>query len=749
MTHPDTDAEQAYFDALYARLDDEIAKVEERLAEVRLSSPGGQHQARFEREVFAGHLEERASMLRAQRRDDLCFGRIDLLDGSHLYIGRLGLAGDDHEPVLVDWRAPAAAPFYQATPRDRLDVVRRRHFLSRNRRIVTIEDDVLDAEALPEGAARTLRGEAALQYAMNTARTGRMREIAATIQKEQDEIIRAPLTPALLVQGGPGTGKTAVALHRAAYLLYTHRQQLSARHLLVIGPNPLFLRYIENVLPSLGESGADLSSVPQVYARQSWQPESGAVATVKARPEMVEVIRRAVATRQRPLRRPVTLNVEGERVTINPRDTRRIMAEARQRPGTHNQRAAHVHGRLLRLVWRTAGRPLQRIWEYEDFRQEWLTHPRFRRLSQRVWPVLTPEQLLNDAFGFPALLREATHGVLTDEEAASLARSWSPDPGEVAWTEADAPLLDEAASQLGPIPAQVDPAHRRPGSQLDDEEAMAEAEYTRQLARGLGGGVVSRQVIEERYGIVSARPGGDDDEDGGRLWRYAVIDEAQDVSPLAWRMIGRHCPRRALTIVGDVAQGSEPWASGSWDVIKASLDAGPSPAEEWATLAELTINYRTPLEVAEYAAPILARIDPSLAPPDSVRSVPGSLATERAPSGEGVDWAVEGALRLHGEVDDGVAAVIVAPSALADARAALERRTGLALPEPTDPAVLDSPVVVMTPSLAKGLEFDVVVLADPARLVEECGWRALYVGATRATRSLLVVHTGESPIPTG
>lgn len=763
MTHPDLAAEQAHLDRIYARLDAEIESTRSRLAGVRGQKVGGLHQARFEREAFAGHLEDRLGALLAQRRDDLCFGRIDMATGPEgdggatFYIGRLGLADKEQEPLLIDWRAPAAAPFYQATPAEPLGVVRRRHFLTRARQIVSIEDEVLDAEhvdgLLGESGAEGLRGEAALQYAMNQARTGRMREVAATLQREQDEIIRAPLSPALFVQGGPGTGKTAVALHRAAYLLYTHRRQLTAEDVLIVGPNPLFLRYIENVLPSLGESGVGMASTAGIYRTRDWEPETEPARSIKARPVMASVIARAIATRERPLPRAVEIVVGGEGIRVRPADTRRIVRAARERPGRHNPKAAYVHGRLANLIWRRGGKQaVGDLMEYEDFREEMFRDRAFHRVTARMWPLLSPEDLLGPLFGFPALLREAARGLLPEEDAAALERPWDAESHSrgASWTDADAALLDDAERQLGPVPPELDPAIRRDRErELDpfaDEERRAEAEYAAERTRGLGGGMVSAETIRARYG--GGASGGDledeFEEEAGttRLWRYAVVDEAQDLSAMQWRMVGRHCPRRILTVVGDLAQGTEAWSASSWRDVADALALGDEPR-----IAELTINYRTPTEVSEYAAKILERLGVDLDPPEAVRSVPGSFTGERAAREDLVVLAGEAARKVMDDVGEGIVAVI-GPAPLTERlRSSVEAACGVDLPEVGASSMLDAPVTVVPPALAKGLEFDGVVLVDADGLARDAGLHALYVTATRATRRLHVLHTGPDPVP--
>ncbi|HEY2635800.1 MAG TPA: UvrD-helicase domain-containing protein, partial [Solirubrobacteraceae bacterium] len=294
-------AEQRYIDALYRRLAELRAHTAARLADVRLQQTR-HHQALLERDAEIRLLEG------ALARYDvgggaLCFGRIDLDDGARYYIGRLGLSDESLEPLLVDWRAPAAEPFYRATPRQPEGVVLRRHLLCEGSRLVAIDDEVFDESALADDQRRTLRGEAALMAALQRRRTGHMADIVATIQAEQDQIIRSPLEGVLLVQGGPGTGKTAVALHRAAYLLYTHRERLSARGVLIVGPSRVFLRYIEQVLPALGETGAVLARAGDLFPGVAGgRPESGRATEVKGRTAMVDVLKRAVRTRQRILR---------------------------------------------------------------------------------------------------------------------------------------------------------------------------------------------------------------------------------------------------------------------------------------------------------------------------------------------------------------------------------------------------------------------------------------------------------------
>src|SRR5918996_2830347 len=310
--------EQAYVSTLYRRLDTLRERAQTELERALGRDGGGNVQARVDRDAFVARYSGRLAQLAAAEHG-LCFGRLDHADGSHLYIGRLGLLDDDGEPLLVDWRAPAAQPFYRATWAAPAGVVRRRHLRTRGREVLGIEDDVLDPDALSDAEREGLTGEAALLAALTASRTGRMSDIVATIQAEQDRVIRADLPGILVVQGGPGTGKTAVALHRAAYLLYTHRERLARRGVLVLGPNPTFLRYIEQVLPSLGETDVLLSTVGGLFPGvDATADEPLEVAAVKGDPRMVEVLAAAITDRQRVPDEDIVVEVGGQRLGLDP-----------------------------------------------------------------------------------------------------------------------------------------------------------------------------------------------------------------------------------------------------------------------------------------------------------------------------------------------------------------------------------------------------------------------------------------------
>ncbi|MFP5325848.1 MAG: HelD family protein, partial [Acidimicrobiia bacterium] len=344
----DIEVEQAYIDRAYERLEAMRATAESMRDSVLADGKGGTHAAREEREIMVRQSLERIERLNIGR-EALCFGRIDRIDGERFYIGRLPVSDEHHEPLVVDWRAPVAEPFYRATGRHRMGLVRRRHFTTKGRRIVNIEDEIFDLDAADNHG---LVGEGALMAALERGRTGRMHDIVATIQAEQDEIIRAPMPGVLVVQGGPGTGKTAVALHRAAYLLYTHRFPLETQGVLVVGPNPLFLRYIEHVLPSLGETGVTLSTIGGLVANVSVRGhDSPRAARIKGDSAMAAVVAKAVRDRQRPLRKDIEIPFGAYSLPLRAETSANIVRAIRRRPGTHNARRRQLEQLVLRTLY--------------------------------------------------------------------------------------------------------------------------------------------------------------------------------------------------------------------------------------------------------------------------------------------------------------------------------------------------------------------------------------------------------------
>jgi DNA helicase IV len=704
-THRDLGDEQAHIDHAYRRLDDMRARAEEMLRSA-LGSEGGRiptPAAVEERETAVRTAMSRLEQLDIGR-EPLCFGRIDQADGEAFHLGRLAVASEEHDPLIVDWRAPVAEPFYRATGRHPLGLRRRRHFLAEGRRLLAIEDEHFAVEgeepADGEGEGLGLVGTGVLLAALDRSRTGRMRDIVATVQREQDEIIRAPLPGVLVVQGGPGTGKTAVALHRAAYLLYTHRFPLERQGVLVVGPNPLFLTYISHVLPSLGESGVALTTIeglrPEIRARAR---ESLEVARIKGDARMAEVVSRAVRGRQRALPADIELGVEGHRLVLSRDLSATVVAMGRRRPGTHNARRRFVESQLWKRLhhqWESASERRARsgLTEFSMTLEELRSHlrrlPEVRQALDRMWPILTPQELLHDLFGAPALVRLASAGTLTEAEEKLLHRPRSESLEAVPWTPADIPLIDEAAVRLGAVPEKG--ARRAP--EHDGEP------------RGYG---------------------------------HIVVDEAQDLTPMALRMLARRSISGSMTMVGDIGQATGAIAPDQWSDVDSHL-----PGRH--RLAELSVNYRTPSEIMDLAAGVLAVAAPGLVPPESVRTTgkhPVVAEVERSVLAK----EAAAAAAAFAADDTGLVGVICPPTHL-DAVAEALDAAGVTYGVP-ERGGLDEAVTLVPVEVCKGLEFDSVVVIEPAAVIEESpqGHRALFVTLTRATQNLTVLHS--RPLPPG
>jgi len=936
----DLEDEQRFLDQAYLGLEAMRSDANRMLESVLDLGRGGTFQSRTERDIVV-----RTSLARLAQLDigdqALCFGRIDRLPepgqaaGEAFHIGRLAVSGPDHEPLVVDWRAPVAEPFYRATGLDPQGLARRRHLAVRGRAVVGVEDEYfapIDGTLSPDWAAADagdhppgtavggaddtgegladdglpLGGPGALLAALGQARTGQMGDIVATIQREQDEIIRSPLAGVLMVQGGPGTGKTAVALHRAAYLLYTHRFPLERQGVLVVGPNPLFLRYIEQVLPSLGETGVTLSTVPglvpEVRVRGT---EPADVARLKGEARMVRVIARAVRTRQRPLRRDVAVPFGAATLRLTAAESADIVGSARRRPGPHNTRRRYVEQQVVRRladqyrrIRRDLGVPVgasgatiddhldldapdldapdlggtdldapdlggtadagsepatapldgtsgtaelvdigrgrhggqltlfgsptdsdgadggggiddggggvdggdgrrgrladvvpmpgvfgtdhpvtdgpgedglgnggpgndgsiaavppaeatpEEDFDLDEFSRSVRRVPELAEALDRMWPRLAPHELLHDLFGARPLLAAAGQDVLTASEQASLYRPRSRSLDDVPWTAADAALVDEARAVLGPRRGRS--RRQRPDSRDRVERAREEVGY---WPSGL-----------DPTPTPVAGGNGAGDDDPVRSYGHIVVDEVQDLSPLQLRMLARRSLSGSMTVVGDIAQATGPWAPSGWTEVAAHLTPNREPR-----LVELTVSYRTPAEVVAVAAGVLAVATPGLTPPRPVR---------RSGHHPTVAWAAPGTLARRAAEVAAAEAAAVAPGRTAVLvpgdryREVFDALTDLGA-DPVDPrdprgAGLSAPLVVLPADEANGLEFDAVVVVEPAVVAAggpgaaedggaagreappaptTRGLRALYVALTRPTRRLAVVHS--MPLPTG
>ncbi|MFF1840498.1 HelD family protein [Streptomyces sp. NPDC058217] len=720
--------EQQFVSLAHERLD-QLRAAAEAAMRTTIAQLSTGRQARVERDIgVAEHSASLASLNAAVT--GLCFGRIDRRDGVTYHIGRIGIRRDDAErtPLLIDWRAPVARPFYLATGYEPMGLRRRRHITTQGRTVTDLHDEIMDLADTTRTGYESHDADEVLLAALNSARTGRMGDIVSTIQAEQDHIIRAPQRGVLVVEGGPGTGKTAVALHRAAYLLYAHREQLAKRAVLIVGPNPAFLGYIGDVLPSLGETGVLLSTVGELFPGvHATGTDSPAAAAVKGRADMAGVLAEAVRDRQQ-------VPEKGEPIVIAHDDGELILDWDMAVEARHKARETGLPHNLalptfaFRIIDDLTTQLADRIGADPYGGPNFLGPDDIAQLGKGIaasaevhaaitslWPPLTPQEFL------AGYLEEPTH--LAEDDAELLRRA-----KKAAWTPADVPLLDEAAELLG----------------ADDSaaRAAAEAERARQIAYAQGVLDVSyasrtyefedKEDIDEdasevlaAHDIIDAERFAERQEEADhrsaaeraaadRTWAFGhiIVDEAQELSAMAWRLLMRRSPTRSMTLVGDPAQTGDLAGCDSWQEILA-----PHVQDRWQ-LARLGVNYRTPAEIMEYAAERRRATDPAFEPPRSIRST-GARPWERTLPLADVAGLAEAEAPPEGRL------AVIAPREL---HAEL---TGL----DDGPLDLHRPVVLLDPRQAKGLEFDTVLVVAPALMTPN----DLYVALTRATQRLGVI----------
>ncbi|MEU1309214.1 ATP-binding domain-containing protein [Streptomyces cinnamoneus] len=727
--------EQEFIDVLHGRLA-ELRAGAERAVQEALRPGGTTFQARLERDVL---VAEQSGLLSAFNAGEngLCFGRLAFRDGRDHHIGRIGIRRDDEDrtPLVVDWRAEVARPFYLATGHTPMGLRRRRHITTHRQTVTGLHDEILDLADTERTGYEGADADAVLLASLDAARTGRMHDIVQTIQAEQDRIIRAPHRGILVVEGGPGTGKTVVALHRAAFLLYAHRELLARRAVLVVGPNPAFLGYIGEVLPSLGETGVLLATpgelFPGVRATGTDTPKA---AEVKGGAAMADALAAHVRDLQSLPDPAIVIDHEDGELRLDADIAADARHRARESRLPHNLARPHfafavIDALTAQLADRIGADPYggPNLLGPDDVAQLGkgvADNPGVHAAIAQLWPALTPQQLVTGFLADPAHLPA--------DDADAIRR----EGGE--WTPADVPLLDEAAELLG----EDDSAAR----------AAAEAERLQRIAYAQG-------VLDLSYGSRTQEFEDRDDEDSevlaahdlvdaerlaerheeadhrsaaeraaaDRTWAFGhiIVDEAQELSAMAWRLLMRRCPTRSMTLVGDPAQTAEPGGCGAWRTILA-----PYAGDRW-THVRLGVNYRTPAEIMEVAAAVVRSADPAFEPPSSIRSTGVRPWARRT---DDLCGAVADAVAREARKDGRLA--VIAPRGLHAALAA-------ALPAASTGTVPDltSPVVLLDPRQAKGLEFDAVIVAEP----QEFGLSDLYVALTRATQRLALVHT--APLP--
>ncbi|MFY1583024.1 HelD family protein [Micromonospora sp. WMMD734] len=690
-------AEQRHLDRVYARLAElrrSAARAERdgyRLAKV------GNFGALVERDAMVFHAAQRRHLLDAEH-EGLVFGRLDLRDRQVLHVGRLGVRDDDAETLVVDWRAPAAAAFYRATPAEPLGVVRRRTISSSDEKVTRIEDDLLDPEAAPPDMP--VVGDGALLATLSRA-TGRgMRDIIATIQREQDEAIRSPGSGVTIVSGGPGTGKTAVALHRAAYLLYADRSRYAGGGILVVGPSAVFVEYIASVLPSLGEETATLHSLgslfPGLSATRTDGPE---VAAVKGSLRMRRVLERAARDAVPDGPQELRLLYRGALLRLEGRELDGVRDRALHRGARRNEvRRVGFDGVLAALYAQARRLAVAGLPEQPAFEDEIIERPEFREFLKAWWPRLHPRHVLG-WLARPERLHRYAAGVLSRAEVGLLVEAYRSLDTE-GLTVADIALLDELDALLGQ-PVRPKKARRDPFQ--------------------LAGGVRELSTFGERQ--RAARAAARERPEDYRDYAHVVVDESQDVSPMQWRMIGRRGRLASWTVVGDPAQTA-------WTGDQAELDRARDQALGRRRRHRFTLstNYRNSAEIFAVAAAEIRRLYPDLELPSAVRSTGVDPVALQVPAAELARATADAVDALLAEVA-GTVGVITPVPRRDEVAGWLGDRGGARLQ-------------VVTSLQAKGMEYDGVVLVCPGEIRADpgSGVRTLYVALSRATQRLTTVE---------
>jgi DNA helicase IV len=647
------DREQAHIRYSYECLDMMRARTKELLAGAPQNDPD-----------LLFSLQRRIAQLTDSGRP-LVFGRIDTEAGESWHVGRRHVEDSNADPVVVEWRAPVAEPFYRATVNEPLGLKRRRQLVADGHELLSMADDLFgDAATDDEASGPRVRGRDALLAELERARTGQMLDIVATIQAEQDEVIRAPMAGVLAVQGGPGTGKTAIGLHRAAFLLFGN-DALARSGVLVIGPNRTFLRYIAQVLPSLGESAVVQTTLPDLVPDAPVRAvDSVEALRVKGDRRMVDVLRRALVSRRRVLEDDIEIRVGVRTLRLAAAEANRLAGVVAERRVPYMAGRTALRDLLVRAISDEGTTADVRVLQ---------TAPGIRSALDVLWPAVSAAALVRELLTSRDRLASVADDVLTPDEQRAIVRKRARRMEDEAWTDGDYPLVDEALDLL---------------------------------------------------------------EGRSRTYGHVVVDEAQDLSPMQVRMLGRRCPSGSFTVLGDLAQGIGVWARDSWQELVADL-----PQPDGARFAELTLGYRAPGQVLDLASRLLPEIAPHLTPTQSIRA--GRRAPTMRAAADLPTAAADEAAALAAE---GWMVGVIAPAALVEpVRAALADR-GADVGE-VERTGLARRITVMNGLASKGLEFDAVVVVEPAEIAAEAqrGLRLVYVTLTRPTQHLSIVHT--RPLP--
>lgn len=714
--------EQDFVDTAYEVLDELRKRYREHQRTAEASKWRNTPQALTERDAFAAHWGDEASRLESIV-DGLVFGRIDNTDDSTHYIGRIGLRDQGGDQILIDWRAPASRPFYQATGANPQDVVRRRHIRTRGRAVIGVEDELLNTDSKPDGKL-VFQGEGALMQALSEARDGQMSDIVSTIQAEQDAIIRRGSDGLLVIQGGPGTGKTAVALHRAAYLLYAERARLESSGVLIVGPSNIFLRYIDQVLPSLGENGVVSTTIGRLLPGYSPRAhESAQAREIKGRMAWVDIAKRAVRSFER-VPNDTPLSIASYRVTLRSETVKAARASARRSGKPHNEAwegfALELMDDLARQMNEQVGASEHLSWYHDYIRGS----KEARRAINLAWLPVSALQVLEKLYANETFLEQMAPE-LTESERATIRRLRGS-----ALTESDIPILDELEELLGALPSASASANAREQARKREIDAAGEAI----AAMGLGHGMVSASMLAERAAgegsdlTLSQRALRD------RTWAYGhvIVDEAQELSPLAWNSLLRRCPSRSFTVTGDLDQRSSAGRAKSWsDVLGPAMRA--YQGEEI-----LTVSYRTPAAILDRANALMDELGtpahyPLVAARDVVDAYAKTTTGGSVQELQAVVKADDAMLSKRVGAGNGRIAVIASPTSIRHLREACGWGSSL-----------DERICLITPVESKGLEFDTVILWEPNEIIADSPGD-IYVALTRPTYRLHAVSS--SPLP--
>lgn len=683
--------EQRHVDVCYSRLDEFTTHLQSRMSSLGTEPGTGTGQDELEKQALFDNLVQQVTSARAAA-NRLCFGRVHLTNGDSRHIGRIGLRDDTGEPLLLDWRAPQAAGFYQATSVEPMDIDRRRRIITRDRTVTHIEDEDLTN---PVSTAQDAAADA-----VSAPREGRMSDIVATIAADQDRVVRAPLNQITVVQGGPGTGKTVVALHRAAWLLYTHRERLAKDGVLVVGPSTTFLRYIDQVLPSLGETDVVLLTPGQLYPPVSTSlPDDPEVAAVKGDIRMVKVIANAVNRRQRVPSSTVAITLEdGSTVRI----TADQLADARrsvQRNGSFHANREPFLRKVLEYLCRD--RAVERREDpfdpdvIQDILADLVEDANVKRTLNLMWLPTTPERIISGILGDADLLRSVADGILSAQEQALLLRT-----ADAPWTVDDVPLLDEAADRLGPW---TPPARGSATRDTDDPEELSSDD----------GRMRTLDTLAER--AVNDRDW---------VYGHVVVDEAQELSRMAWHALSRRCSRKSMTIVGDLNQTTHPAGARSWEEALGW-------AREKLDLHTLTVTYRITRQTAQTATQRLLAAGGSA--PD-LHPIRDGAATQHL---QGDVAEIANFILATSAREPGRVGVIVPDSQRARWATDL---TSISTRFGSGDDALDAPIAILTARDTKGLEFDEVFVIDPDAISAQASRGSdVYVACTRATQGLHLI----------